>query len=148
MSDRDHTKCAAHGCPMLGVMTNNTAGSSDWWCAMHFGKNATQLQAITAELHRMDWLANIILDVRKHYDTENWKTVYRAAQHDLAMHQRNDLKFDGTESVRHWLERLERALIEACRTKTGNLPFEKPAATAQEIAGLQKVEFQQFAEEC
>jgi hypothetical protein len=141
--------CAAHGCPLLGTVSTSTTGGSDWWCFLHFSKDAVRLQAITVEINRRDWLARAITDLRMHYATEKWADVYKLAKHELAMQQRNDLQirpetdaktWEGrAESVGRWIQRLESELQAMCSAtftrppKQTRLPVDEP---------LQKVAFE------
>jgi len=118
MSDVAHPNCAAHGCPCLGVMTRSTTGTTEWYCAIHFGAQAARWQAITAELRRLDWLVQITRNLRG----AGWKeipSVMDAAHRAIALNTSNHLRCgaDGhkMESLGQWLNRLEQALADACR---------------------------------
>lgn len=141
---REHSQCAAHGCPMLGTVTNSTNGSSEWWCFCHHGKSATHFQAITAELNRLHWLVAIAKDVRHHRGAPEWPDVYRKLKHEITLNQRSDLHAQKGETVTNWLLRLEKSLFDATQPSAPVPLIEK----AKEAAGLKKVEFQQFTEEC
>lgn len=137
MSDAKPTcYCAAHGCPMLGTMSTSTSGGSDWWCYLHFGKDAVRLQALTVEIHRREWLAKIITDIRMTYGTQAWSATYKAAKHELAMQTRNDLQIAELETVWNWMRRLESELEAMC-----NSTFTKPPKqTRIETEGFQRVQ--------
>lgn len=119
MSDgKNPCYCAAHGCPMLGTMATSTTGATEWWCYMHFGKDVGSIQALTVEINRREWLAKIVTDIRMTYGTEKWGDTFRVAQHELSMHQRNDLHFGKAEketAVWKWLRRLENELEAMCK---------------------------------
>jgi len=120
IADRPQHLCAAYGCPLIGSMSSSTSGSTDWWCFAHFGVNGPQLQAITSELHSLEWLAQAVHDVRFHDKpgTEVSRRAFAIIEHQLALHHRTDLLWtrpsaDGTvpgEKRYRWLERLENAL--------------------------------------
>lgn len=100
--------CAAHGCNQLGTMTSSTSGASEWWCFLHFGKEATRLQPITVEVNRREWLSQAITDIRTRYWSAEWPSTFKFVQHELAMNQRNDLQYgDQDGNVWAWVRRLE-----------------------------------------
>lgn len=142
--------CAAHGCPLLGTVSTSTTGGSDWWCFLHFGKDAVRLQAITVEINRRDWLARAITDLRMAYGTDKWADVYKLAKHELAMQQRNDLQIkpqtDFTtqagraESVPRWIARLENELQAMCSATFTRPPKQVQLPVVNEP--LQKVGFE------
>jgi len=98
--------CAAHGCPLLGVFGH---GKGEWWCFLHFEKDASKRQAITTEINRRQWLADAIADLRRAYGGDEWAKTCHAVQHEFAMQQRNDLKANG-ERAWQWIRRLENEL--------------------------------------
>jgi len=133
MSNDKSCYCAANGCPLLGVMSTGTNGG-DWWCYLHFGKDGAQLQALTTEINRREWLAKAITDIRMHYGKDSWPSVYKAVKHELAMQQRNDLQMSDA-SVKHWLFRLERELQAMVRgAKTNPERQERMTETVTEPA--------------
>lgn len=118
IADRPQHLCAAYGCPLIGSMSSSTSGSTDWWCFAHFGVQGAQLQAITTELRSLEWLAQAAHDVRFHDKpgTEASRRAFQAIEHQLTLHQREDLLWirpspthQGEKRYR-WLERLENAL--------------------------------------
>lgn len=125
--------CAAHGCQLLGVSSTSTTGADDWWCFLHFGKDAVRTQAITVEANRREWLVRVITDVRKGYWSDEWPAIYRVAQHDIAMGQRNDLQYGSAghenESVWAWIGRLESALASMCEASFSKPPVQTQIAT-------------------
>ena len=118
IANRPQHLCAAYGCPLIGSMSTSTSGSTDWWCFAHFGATPGQYQAITSELHSLEWLAQAVHDVRFHDKpgTEASRRAFQAIEHQLTLHKRPDLLWirpsmthQGEKRYR-WLERLEAAL--------------------------------------
>jgi len=119
MSEIVHVNCAAHACPMLGTSTRSTSGTTEWYCSIHFGAQAARWQAITWELRRLEWLVQITRNLRG----ATWKeipAVMDAAHKAIALNTSNHLRMgaDGhkMETLGHWLNRLEQALADACRS--------------------------------
>lgn len=98
--------CAAQDCPLLGVFGH---GKGEWWCFLHYDKDAPKRQAITTEINRRPWLANAIANLRRAYGGDEWESTCRAVQHEFAMQQRGDLKAN-KESAWAWIRRLENEL--------------------------------------
>lgn len=121
IADRSPDLCFAYGCPLLGSMSANTMGTTDWLCFVHFGCEISQYQRITAELRSLDWLSQAITDIRtRHHSPAEWAARYQRIEHDLVLNQREDLRFNGAMHSRMdtelWLRRLETelgALIQA-----------------------------------
>jgi hypothetical protein len=111
---KDPCNCAAFGCPMLGTMTHSTTGADEWLCFLHFGKPSASWQRITAELHRLDWLAKAVRGIRVNYRTDMWPDTYRLATQSIRFNQRNDLLKTESESVPAWAYRLEMVLSNEC----------------------------------
>ena len=42
--------CTAFGCPCYGALQSSTTGGTDWYCLFHFGRQPSELQAITQVL--------------------------------------------------------------------------------------------------
>jgi hypothetical protein len=127
VAERDPCNCAAYGCPMLGAMTNSTLGTSEWFCFLHFDKEATQWQAITAELHRLGWLVDLLRSLRTGIDFE------KARSNALACMKQNgstDLQRLAGESRNAWMRRLEAVLDNSCREAAKEVPV-KQARMAQ-----------------
>lgn len=117
MSEIAHVNCAAHGCPMLGCMSRSTTGTTEWYCAIHFGAQAARWQAITTELRRLDWLVQITRQLR----AATWKEtegIIAAAHKAMAVNTSNHLRFGAdehkSENLAQWLNRLEGTLAQAC----------------------------------
>lgn len=118
IADRPQHLCAAYGCPLIGSMSSSTSGSTEWWCFAHFGVQGAQLQAITSELHSLEWLAQAVHDVRFHDKpgTEASRRAFQAIERALIGHGHPELLWqrpDGSqpgEKRYRWLERLEAAL--------------------------------------
>lgn len=108
--ERSSCYCAAHGCPMLGTMSTHTTGASEWWCYLHFGRDAGRLQSITVEVNRREWLSKAITDLRTNYGRDTWPDVCRSVRHEFAMQQRTDLRDTAGESGWAWIVRLEHQL--------------------------------------
>lgn len=131
--------CAAHGCPLLGVMSTSTTGGSDWWCFIHFGKDAVRLQALTAEINRREWLAKAITDLRRAlFDTQAWEETCKALKHEFAMQNRNDLKPYRGQSRWGWITTLESEL----QAMVGGTFTQPPKQQRIQEEGFQKVEFE------
>lgn len=111
VAERPAHLCAAYGCPLIGTSTSSTTGSTDWYCFAHFGAQAGRFQAITSELNRLRWLSMAAHDVRFHQrGTAESRKAMELITHELTVHQRPDLLWNGTETRRAWLERLENEL--------------------------------------
>lgn len=82
-AERPRYLCAVYSCPLVGVMSDSTKGGDDWFCFCHFGIEACDLQAITYELHRMEWLCRAITDLRT-YRGDDLRKVRERILHDLA----------------------------------------------------------------
>lgn len=131
--------CAAHGCPLLGVMSASTTGGSDWWCFLHFGKDAARLQAITVEINGREWLAKAITDLRRTvFGTQAWEETCKAVKHELAMQNRNDLKPHRGQTRWGWILRLESEL----QAMVGGTFTKQPKQTQLPVEAMQKVEFE------
>lgn len=121
-ADRQSYLCAAYGCPMLGTRSASTAGG-DFMCHVHFGLEGAQLQAATFEVNRLAWLANAIRDIRARSRNPNWRETYARIDHDIALAQREDLRFKVGEDALGWMLRLEAEL--AAMVKVAIAPHEQ-----------------------
>lgn len=61
MSEYTPDTCAAYGCPLLGVY----GVSGKWYCCCHFNANPSLNDAITAEIHRQQPMADHIVSLRR-----------------------------------------------------------------------------------
>lgn len=104
-----YCNCAAHGCPMLGVMTRSTTGSNEWYCSIHFGAPASRWSQITSELLRLGWLVKITRDLRA------GRCDVKEANREMAMAQSNYLQMGEHEYAHQWLVRLEKVLADSCK---------------------------------
>lgn len=132
--------CVAHGCPMTGVQSTSTTGSSDWLCWIHFGKDAGQWQAITVELNRMQWLAEAVVAIRRYRDRECWHTVYRNIKAEILLNQRSDLLNQKGEDAYPWAMRLERELRDICEGKAP-IPLMQPVVDPGASDSWKKAQF-------
>lgn len=108
MSDQiSYCNCAAHGCPMLGVMTRSTTGSNEWFCSIHFGAPAARWHEITRELNRLGWLVTITRNLRA--------GVVGDAHKEMTLNQSKYLHRGDHESMTQWLVRLEKVLSDSCK---------------------------------
>lgn len=117
-------QCAAFGCPLFGTVSESTQGDSRWYCFAHFAKPVGMNDRITASL-KSDVFGAITAatkEIRRTYGRKEWATAYRGIQQSFLRIERNDLLFGeadssqhkpGSPSVRLWLARLERCLINA-----------------------------------
>lgn len=141
VAQRDPCMCCAYGCPLLGVMSTSTSGGNEWWCSLHFGKDAGQMQRLTVEMNRREWLSHTITDLRKNYDAESWHLAYRTANHEFAMHQRTDLQHKrNEESVWRWIARLESELGKLCQDERPQQRQAPLVSTLLPDAGPQRVQ--------
>jgi hypothetical protein len=124
---------------MPGVMTSSTLGTSEWFCWLHFGKEAVQWQAITVELNHLVWLVEAIYGMRRHYGGPGWPDAYRKAVQSFRVQQRPDLEKLEKETVKQWLLRLDNVLGKAASETS--MPPVKQETTAKD--NWQKVNFQQ-----
>lgn len=138
VAHRDPCMCAAYGCSQLGTMATSTSGGNEWWCFLHFGKDAGQLQRLTVEMNRREWLAHSITDLRRNYDAEAWHLAYRTANHEFMLNARNDLQHQrDEESVWKWIARLEGELQGMCQAeftkppKQQSMPIDEPFQRVQ-----------------
>lgn len=108
VAERDPCMCVAYGCPLMGTMTGSTSGANDWSCTFHANKPATQRDEVTLVLNRHRWLANAITDIRGMVPGRAGKgELLQRIGHDFAKAGRNDLYWNGIETVRQWVNRLE-----------------------------------------
>lgn len=77
---RDHNRCAANGCPLLGSLSQSVNGSDKWYCRYHFGVDSRDWGNITLRIKRsMQQLREY--DVKKRtnpYSKENEDTLKKA----------------------------------------------------------------------
>lgn len=136
--------CEAYGCPLLGSLTTATQGGGEWYCFCHFGREVGQFQRITAELHRLSWLAKAITDARSRTAHRgDWPLQYQRIVHDFGVQGRNDLNFAGNAANRRdtesWIVKLEaelRAMVDLVVVPT------KPTPRAMHQTEFQKIEFE------
>ncbi|PTB28864.1 hypothetical protein C9I56_11280 [Paraburkholderia caribensis] len=140
--------CAAYGCPLPG-----TVGSeSRWYCFCHVNKPSNFNDAITRELREkqkpiVDAIA--ILRVRgcSFYGSDS---EYRAIQQLLIGADRRDLLMSADEKqtggARAWLQRLERALIDACAGFGQQKPIPLAVPTAPVIGPTHASNFHPYAD--
>lgn len=113
VAERSPCMCAAYGCPLLGSASSSTTGGTDWWCALHFGKDAGLIQQITSAMNRNRWLSDAITSIRTNARPKHdWRPQMARVQHDLQAAGREDLQWDGAESATKWVARLESALMQ------------------------------------
>ena len=137
---RDPSMSAAYHCPLIAIISTRTRGSSEWWCANHFGMDAGQVQRLTVEMNRREWLSHSITQLRQNYGTQSWPLAYKTAQHEFAMHQRTDLQHQrNEESEWRWIGRLESELAKLCQDE--RKPQRQVALVSKELpdAGPQRV---------
>lgn len=141
VAERPNHLCAAYGCPLHGSMSTSTQGTTDWYCFAHFGKDPGRTQGITAELRRLDWLANAVRDVRDRDVNPNYGSAFQRIEHDFKLAQRKDLLWTSPESDAQWMVRLEREL-EQLLSGPVNVPAprQKPLTT-QDTGTFNRVGF-------
>lgn len=110
----DHTACSASSCPMLATHSRSTTGH-DWFCFLHFAAPPGKSGHITAELQRLAWLVAIVRDLRALPVTKNFPAVEAAANKEMALAQRNDLRCKDSETAAAWMIRLEGVLAASCK---------------------------------
>lgn len=125
--DINYCNCAAHSCPMLGVMSRSTTGSKEWYCGIHFGAPANRWGQITDELNRLGWLVTITRNLRA-ATVQNVQAVIKAAHKEIALNQSGHLRMSDNEDAHRWLIRLEDTLFHACQDRQQEL---QPAAEPQ-----------------
>lgn len=118
VASQDPSKCAAYGCPMVGTMSGSTVGTSEWYCWLHFGKEAVQWQAITVELNHLRWLVEAVNGMRRHYRGPGWSDAYLSALQAIRANQRTEWEKLQSESVTQWLQRLDNELGKAAAQAT------------------------------
>lgn len=138
VAERPHHLCAAYGCPLLGSMSANTTGTSEWWCFAHFGKDVGQYQGITAELRRLDWLAKAITNVRIRERNPDYGSAFQRLEHDFKLAQRSDLLWTAPETDEQWMVRLERELEQLLRGDARPAPKQQPLI-AQDTGSFTRV---------
>ncbi|WBS00237.1 hypothetical protein OU994_18115 [Pseudoduganella sp. SL102] len=113
VAERDPCMCIAYGCPLLGVITASTSGANDWACFFHAGRSGAQLQHITMIVNRYRWLADSITIARGMVPGRaDRRMILDKIRADLTQHKRPDLFWNGAETVRQWVNRLDKALGE------------------------------------
>jgi hypothetical protein len=113
VAERPPHLCAAYGCPLLGSSASSTTGTSEWWCSLHFGKDAGLMQQITGSMNRHRWLSDAITIIRVNARPKhNWTAHMSRVLHDLQGAGRDDLRWNGIESAPAWITRLETALMQ------------------------------------
>lgn len=113
VAERSPDLCAAYGCPLLGSASTSTTGGSEWWCALHFGKDAGLIQQITSTMNRHRWLSDAITTIRTNARPKHdWTAEMQRVLHDLQAAGRDDLRWNRPESAPAWIARLETALME------------------------------------
>jgi hypothetical protein len=122
-SPRDNMMCSAYGCPLLGTMSSGAG----WRCFCHHGAD-DNLQQITAELRRLEWLANACRDFRLYYGRPEIESVRQRFVHDAAMHSRHDLKGKSPVDLERELQNMVRAAIRA-KHEQQSAPLDQPTAT-------------------
>lgn len=140
IAQRPHHLCAAYGCPLHGTSSTHTTGTAEWWCFAHFRADVGSYQRITAELRRLDWLANAITDVRDRDVNPNYGAAFQRIEHDLALAQRKDLLWTSPETDAQWMVRLERELEQLLRGDARPAPVQKPLIT-QDTGSFTRVGF-------
>ena len=106
--DKDPALCAAYGCPCIGTMSSGTSGNAQWWCWLHYGRDASRFQAITAEINRLSWLALAIRDIRMFGGMFEWPAYYKRITEEITLAQRSDLLWKKAEALGEGQIRLER----------------------------------------
>jgi hypothetical protein len=114
IAERPAGMCAAYGCPLHGSMSDSTTGGDTWWCSLHFGKEADELQRVTRSLNENRWLAEVVTAVLEIHpargDEFRAKTAAWVRQ-TLTANGREDLQWSGQpETTRQWSNRLKREL--------------------------------------
>ena len=124
--------CFAYGCPLLG-----TVGRGDGWaCFCHYGAQSHDLQRVTQVLRAESVVVDATLSIRRWYGLREWPSAFRAIRRSLHDAGLDALQFGELDksaegnapSVRAWLGRLERYLIERCEALADGTPT-APAAT-------------------
>ena len=113
VAERSPDLCAAYGYPLLGSATSATTGTNEWWCSLHFGKDAGLIQQITSAMNRHRWLSDAITTVRTNAKPKHdWTKQMERVMHDLQAAGRKDLHWNGSETAPQWVLRLEQALMQ------------------------------------
>lgn len=108
VAERDPCMCTAYGCPLMGTMTGSTSGANDWSCSYHVNKGGAQRDEATLVLNRYRWLAAAITDIRSMVPGRAGKAeLLQRIGHDFGKAGRNELYWNGRETVRQWVNRLE-----------------------------------------
>lgn len=112
--------CAAFGCPLFGTLGHD----GQWYCFCHYGKPSVFNDAVTRELRERNMpIVEATLSIRRHFSSfYDAPDAYRAIQNKLIGMDRRDLLLGDADCSPHrpnkpivkmWLQRLERALIDA-----------------------------------
>ncbi len=110
VAERDPCLCAAYGCPLMGTFSSSTSGGNDWCCAFHANKGG-QLQQITMVINQFRWLAEAITMVRGMVPGNPHRAkLLERIWHDFNVHDRPELYWNRVETVRQWVNRLDKAL--------------------------------------
>lgn len=119
MQSGNDGRCWVYGCPLPGSLGR----VDEWVCFAHHDAAASDLQAITAVLHRLRAVGESALDIRLFYGTDDWVSAYRGIQRRLREAGMDDMLFGEADSspyrperpiVKQWLARLEGCILHAC----------------------------------
>lgn len=144
IAERQPHQCAAYGCPMEGSASLSTSGTGgEWWCMVHFGADACNYQAISAELNRLHWLVCIVRDIRQFGPRmPGSRKAFALIQTSLTLEKREDLKLLPDERRSHWLMRLEDDLRRLVQENVSlRMPTQQAFVTEQPADTFAKVGF-------
>lgn len=141
VNEESHGMCRIPGCPLAGTVSGSTGGSSDWYCFIHYGRNAGQLRAIGERLDPFKWLAGVTIEIRAGMGSKEWPEVYRRLKQEILRRQRPDLLNAKGESAYRWVVRLENHLHDQCtqdirREPPKEKPGKKDTWTRVDVADL------------
>lgn len=119
-----YCNCAAHCCPAFGALSRSTSGSTEWYCAYHFGAPAARWGEITRELNRLGWIVKATRELRGWLlgggGFGDWEAAFIKT---AKLNQSSHLIRGDHESLTKWLARLEKTLADSCKE-----PAQQPLA--------------------
>lgn len=115
----DGTRCAAHGCPMPGSMSQSTSGNDKWFCRFHNNIEYDSWRNVSSQLNRMFWLVSSLNKILARKSFDDWEGTYRNIQNVMRQNQRSDLLYNEEIDfgIYGWILRLDREISNSCKIR-------------------------------